>query len=99
MRKLLFVWISVCTLMVGCNNEADGLPDISGNYELLVKNEITEVQSVYTYVIDGKIWCHGLRKYKEWIAIFDANTGNFIKEWYGTDYSNFAKDGYSFYSS
>ena len=87
-RKLFLCVLSIISIIiVGCNNESYEIPDISNEYDLFVKNGITNVQAAYEYNINDGTLFHGLRNCREWFALFDSSTKNLLNEWYGENYS------------
>ena len=92
-KKLFLCVLSIISIIIGCTNESNEIPDISNDYELLVKNGINDVQAAYDYNSNDGIWIYGLRHYKEWFALFDSNSEELLGEWYGKDYSEFVNNG------
>jgi len=88
MKKLLSVFLLFCTswLIIGCGEDEIYYET---NDELLNQNNITDVVRVF-----GKGWLsnnksktmyYGIRKGKDWFALFDSQSGALLEEWYGKE--------------
>lgn len=87
MKFFSMVWLALCLcfLSTGCDKE-------NVYYytdDLLSKNEINDVEVFFESrsYDNHNVWYYGLRRGKEWFALFENNTGSLIKEWYGKELS------------
>lgn len=84
MKKVLnLLFLCVCLLLIGCEKGEDIAYYTD---DLLEKNEIDDVEVFFesrSYDNQNAIWYYGLRKGKEWFALFDKSANSLIQEWYG----------------
>lgn len=82
----LCVVFYLCFLFTGCEK---GEEIVYYTDDLLTKNGIDDVEFFFeSKSYDGKtIWYYGLRKGKEWFALFDKSANSLVTEWYGKEQS------------
>lgn len=88
MKKLLSVFLLFCTswLIIGCGEDEIYYET---NDEFLNQNNITDVIKVFgrgrLSNNESKTMYYGIRKGKDWFALFDSQSGAFLEEWYGKE--------------
>lgn len=82
----LCVVLCLCFFFTGCDKEDE---IVYYTDDLLAKNGINDVEVLFSNetIKDHSVWYYGLRKGKEWFALFDKSANSLTKEWYGKEIS------------